>query len=146
MPTAAKAFSALLFGALFYVLTRWTVPTFEGGALPKWFFELNVGLAAVCGWRILGARAGRSYSYSISHSVTTLVAILFWIFLAHGFSEMISQSLRKQYKTVMEAIPGTFANGFDFAVQFASQQIIVTMLISTLLIAFIVEFIARRWS
>jgi uncharacterized membrane protein YwzB len=146
LPTAAKAVSAILFGGLFYYLTTLSIVTFDDGVLPKWYYEVNVLIAAICGWRILGARAGRSYSYAISHSVTTLVAIVFWVLLSHGFSEMIKQSLRNQYDTVMDAIPGSFGNSLDLGKQLATSEILVTMVIATLVIAFVVEFTSRRWS
>lgn len=146
MPTAAKAVSAILFGGLFYYLTTLSIVTFDDGLLPKWYYEVNVLIAAIGGWRILGERAGRSYSYAISHSVTTLVAIVFWVLLSHGFSEMIKQSLRNQYDTVMDAIPGSFGNSLDLGKQLATSEILVTMVIATLVIAFVVEFTSRRWS
>ena len=145
MPTAAKMCSAILFAGMFFSISYYVKQLFPDDIPSKWFFEANTLISAILGWRMLGKSAGKSYTLSISYSITTTVVIIFWILFFHGFSQMIRQSLRGNYEEVMDAVMGIFKNAINLGEKLVTLDIVSILVAATLIIALSVEFISRRW-
>ena len=148
MPTAARLVSAIAMVAL-----AWFVSDMVTEAMllddPDQNFGnfkyINLGIAALLGWRLLGSRVGNDYSVSIGLGLTAVAALVFWCVLAHAFIEMFKLSIDRRFDGPMEAIVGAIALGVEYASELGRTKIIVVLVGSGILLGPLAEHVSRRW-
>lgn len=145
MPTAAKLASALCLAGLAWIVTDMIKPSFPEGTDFGILNYVNAGIALICGWIVLGGRAGRGYSAAISHGITATAAAVFWCVFVHAADEMTSLAMRNRYGDPLEAIAGVFEIGIAYLGMMATGQIILTLVIGSVLSGALAEWVWRRW-
>ena len=146
MPTAGRLAGAFAFALLGAYLAYLTIPLFEEGRTPSYWWPLTIGAGFWSGWVVVGSRVGRGTSAAIGNGLTGIAAQLFWtLFLMSGV-DMIKKAMRKSYDNVLEAIVNIFELGAEHAVNLGSMEVIVTALAGGVLCGFFAEFFGRRFT
>jgi hypothetical protein len=146
MPTAARLVAALSLGGLAWLASEMVRPLMPPHTAFGWFNYVNLALGLLCGWFIMGSRAGRGYVEAFGNGLTGVLALVFWAFFAQSFNLMLKQSLEKKYEGPVEAIVGMFDNALDYAMFLGDGPLIATLLGGGIVCGLLAEFTARRWS
>lgn len=146
MPTFARLTGAILFGLLALYFAYSASPYFPEAQQPSYWYLLTGGVGVLCGWILVGTRAGAGYPSGIGAGITGGVAILFWVFFLMSFSDMIEKSLRKSYDGPIEAVINVFQLMVDWFMVFAVVELGVLMAVGSVVGGFITEFVGKRWS
>lgn len=146
MPTAARLASALSLGGLAWLASDMVRPLMPPETAFGWFNYVNLALGLLCGWFIMGGRAGRGYAEAIGNGLTGVLALVFWAFFAQSFNLMLKQALEKNFDGPVEALVAVFGNALDYAQFLGDATLIGTLLIGGIASGLLAEFVARRWS
>lgn len=148
MPTAARLISAFAMAALAWFVSDMVTTAMlqEDPNLNFGNFQLiNVGIAALVGWRLLGTRVGNDYSVALGLGLTAVAALVFWCLCAHAFIEMFKMSLDRRFDGPMEAIVSAIALAVEYGAELGRTNIIVTLVGSGVALGLLAEFVSRRW-
>ncbi|MFC3615994.1 TrgA family protein [Lutimaribacter marinistellae] len=146
MPTAAALIAALGLGLIGFVVSGQVMPRLPEGMDFGWFVWVNVGLGFLCGWIIMGKRAGRGLTWAINNGVTGAAAVVFWALFVQGSYEMFQRAMRNRYDGPLEAIVAVFEIGvFEYAPLLAHADTIGTLVIGGILTGIATEIAARQW-
>lgn len=146
MPTAAKLVAALLLAGLAWIGSEMYRPLMPPDTNFGWFNEVNLVLGLLCGWFVLGSRAGHGYPESIGAGLTGLGALLFWALFVQSFNEMLKRALEKRYDGPVEGLVSIFEIGIDFGQYLLDGPLIGVLVGGSIVIGLIAEWASRRWS
>ncbi|MCZ4354033.1 TrgA family protein [Roseovarius aestuarii] len=146
MPTAARLVAALTLGALGWFCSDLVRPLMPPHTAFGWFNYVNLALGLLCGWFVMGSRAGRGYVEGFANGLTGVLALVFWAFFAQSFNLMLKQALDKDFKGPFEAIVGIFKNALDYGQYLGDVTLIGSLLGGGIVCGLITEFAARRWT
>ncbi len=143
MPTAGRLIGALCFAILGLLIAILTVPLFEEGKSPGFWFPLCFLAGVWAGWVVVGPKTGGGFSASVGISLTGVAIQVFWIlFLMSGY-DMIRKSMRRAYDGPVEAVINIFEIGGTYAIQFATFEVIATVLVGGVVAGLFTEFFSR---
>lgn len=145
MPTAARLIAALCLVVLAFVVTTQVIPLFPEGTDFGYFLWVNMTIGALCGWIVMGKRAGRGITPAINNGFTGVTAMMFWGLFVQGTNEMVRLAMRNRYDGPFEAIIAIFEIGYEYALTIAVPGIILTLLIGSLISGLATEYAWRRW-
>jgi len=146
MPTAARLTAALSLAAL-----AWYVSSLIPGLMPEgvnfgWFNEVNAVLGFITGWLVIGSRAGRGWSASISNGLTGVAAMVFWCLFVQACNEMVRLAMKNRYDGPVEALSAIFEIGVEWgALMFSSTEVIVALVVGALIAGLLSEQVSRHW-
>lgn len=107
MPTAAKLVSAILLGALGYVVMRYFVhPQLPQGYDVGVSAEVIGAFGIFFGWTLIGAVAGGGLRQSVVAGLTGMLVLTFVGLGAMSFTLMLEFALQERYVGVAEAASG----------------------------------------
>ena len=148
MPTSYRLVSALLYGALAWVVSGMVmeVITAETERQNFGYFQMvNIAIGILVGWIIVGKRLGSDYVTAMGIGFTGMLTLVFWCLFAHAFAEMLRLSLARRFDGPIEALVSVFKLGIDYADFLAHGPILVVMIAGGMLAGVIAEFVKRRW-
>lgn len=146
LPTAARLVAAISLGVLGWIGSDMVRPLMPPHTNFGWFNYVNLVLGVLCGWFVIGSRAGRGYVEAFGNGLTGILALVFWAFFAQSFNLMLKQSLDKKFEGPVEAIMGIFKNAMEYGQYLVDVPLIATLLIGGIICGLLAEFAARRWS
>ncbi len=109
------------------------------------FSQVNAMIGFLCGWVIVGPRAGRGGAAAISHGVTGVVAAILWALLVHATAEMTDLAMRHRYGGPLEAFAAIFEIAVEYAAMLADTGFVMLMAIGAVLVGLVPEFASRHW-
>ncbi len=145
LPTAARLVAALSLAALGWLGSEMVRPLMPPHTAFGWFNYVNAVLGALCGWFVIGSRAGRGYTESIANGLTGVLALIIWAFFAQSFNLMLKQSMENKYDGPIEAIVGIFDNAIDYGEFLIDPMLIAVLLIGGMICGLLAEASSRRW-
>lgn len=145
MPTAGRLTAALALAILAGYVAWLTIPLFKEGDVPGYWYALCLGAGVVCGWIVVGGRAGRGYSASVGNGITGVLAWVFWVLFLHSGNEMIGKSMRRLYDGPIEGVIDVFALMADYAQTLVSVDVAVALVVGAICVGFFSEFYAKRF-
>lgn len=145
MPTAARLVAALCLALIAFIVTGQVKELFPEGTYFGNFLIVNIALALVCGWTVMGKRAGRGITPGINNGLTGVGVLLIWAVLVQAANEMISLAMRNRYGGPFEAITDTFRIAADYGLKLVEPNIIATLLVGAVLAGLTTEFASRMW-
>ncbi|MGH1413107.1 MAG: TrgA family protein [Pelagimonas sp.] len=145
MPTAAKLIAALCLAILAYGVSELIKTQMPASTAFGVFSIVNAVIGFVCGWAVIGTRAGRGLSAAVSNGFTGTVAMVFWALFAQGTYEMFQRSMDHQYDGVVEAIAAIFELCIKFGENLVNGPVIVSLLVGALVTGYISEIASRHW-
>ena len=145
MPDAARLVAALSLALLAFIVSGQIMPLMPEGMDFGYFTWVNVGIGLVCGWGIMGKRAGRGITNAINNGITGMVALVFWGLFVQGTYEMMRLAMRHRYDGPLEAIGAIFKIGIQYGTTMLVTHIVVTLLVGGVLAGLATEYAWRTW-
>jgi hypothetical protein len=148
MPTAARLVAAIALAALGWFASELIKPLIEaqtGRTEFGAFSAINLVIGAVCGWIVIGKRAGRGYSAAIGNGITGTAALVFWGLFVQAVAEMVRLSLARRYDGPIEAIAAVFELIVDYGAYLLETQVLVALFAGAIVAGVSSEYAARRW-
>lgn len=146
LPTAARLVAALSLGALGWIASDMIRPLMPEGTAFGWFNYVNAALGLLCGWVVIGSRAGRGMADALANGLTGVLAMVIWGFFLQSLNLMLKQSMENRYDGPMEAIIGIFKNAIDYAEYLIDPMLITTLLFGGMICGLLAEAASRRWT
>ncbi len=146
LPTAARLVAALSLGALGWFASDLVRPLMPPGTAFGWFNYVNAALGLLCGWFVIGSRAGRGITEALANGLTGVLALIIWGFFVQSLNLMLKQSLENRYDGPFEAIIGMFNNAVDYAQYLVDPTLIGVLLVGGMICGVLAEAASRRWS
>ncbi|WGW03172.1 TrgA family protein [Tropicibacter oceani] len=145
MPTAAKLVAALCLAALGYAISE-LIKTLEPASTDFGIFSIvNALLGLICGWVIIGGRAGRGQAAAVSNGITGTVALVFWGLFIQGGNEMLRLAMRNRFDGPVEALAAIFEIMIDFGQVLLNPMVIGGLICGALVTGYLSEIAAGRW-
>lgn len=145
MPTTAKLSASIWFALLGWLAANAYFHVSGGQAQPGWGREVAALIGAMCGWRIVGASAGRGRAEAIGLGLCGSTAIALVALLFFSVWQMIRMALSSRYGDFLEAILGTF----DLAVKNSRAMMMPgvwgVLLMGGAVGGLMIDAVARRW-
>ena len=146
MPTAARFIAALCLAVLAWVVSEQIKPLFDEDKAFGNFNFINLAIAVVIGWQVIGSLAGRGLSAAINNGLTGGIVLVFWCLLAHSAIRMIEISMRGRYDGAFEAFAAIFEIMVENRILIGTQLIIGTLVIGSIATGVIAEKTNKRAS
>jgi hypothetical protein len=145
MPTAGRLAAALAFFIYGWYIGILATPFFPEANPPNSFLPVCVVVALLCGWIIVGSRAGNGYLAAIGNGLTGAFAFTVWIMFLLSFYNMIRRALRNLYDGPMEAVVDVFNLMLEMGLDFFDVNLVLSILVGGILCAFVSEYFAKRY-
>ncbi|GAA4217231.1 putative PurR-regulated permease PerM [Sagittula marina] len=145
MPTAAKLVAAICLAVVAWFASEAVKPLFPEGQDFGNFNYWNTAIGLLCGWVILGSRAGRGFSAGISNGATAVVSMTLVALFVYATDEMINRAFRRFYDDPFEAVVAIAEMALEFGVKIFDGQVVVTLLVGGILSGILTEIAAKRW-
>ncbi|TMV06558.1 TrgA family protein [Ruegeria sediminis] len=145
MPTATRLVAACCLALLAFIVSGQVIDLSPEGTNFGYFTFVNIGLGLVCGWIVMGKRAGKGTTAAINNGLTGMAAMVFWGLFVQGCNEMFTLAMRHRYDGPFEALLAIFQIGVEFGKVLLEPHIIVTLLVGAVLSGLATEAAWRRW-
>ncbi len=145
MPTASRLVAALCLLVIAFLVSGMIIDNGEEGKDYGYFTYINMGLGLICGWVVMGKRAGRGWTAAINNGLTGVASLVFWGLFVQGTHEMFSQAMRHRFGGPFEALLAIFEIGIDFGKQLVVPEILITLGVGAILSGILTEIASRRW-
>jgi hypothetical protein len=146
LPTAARLVAAISLAVLGWFASDLVRPLMPPHTAFGWFNYVNAVLGALCGWVVIGSRAGRGYTDALANGLTGVLALIVWAFFAQSLNLMLKQAMENKYDGPMQAIIGIFTNAVGYAQFLVDPTLIAALLIGGMICGLLAEATSRRWS
>ena len=145
MPTASKLIASICLLIVAFLVSSMIIENGEEGKNYGYFTYVNMALGVICGWWIMGKRAGRGWTAAINNGLTGIAALVFWGLFVQGVNEMLKLAMRHKYEGPFEALIAIFQIGVEFGQQLITPEILWTLAIGALVTGLATEEASRRW-
>lgn len=145
MPTAAKLFGALAFGALGWVAASLYSQSLPEGVGIGLLREIVAFLGIIIGWRVAGGNAGKGYNAAMGTGLRAGIILVFFALLGFSIYEMVLQSINMRYDGPIEAVLGVFDLMMDYGRLLLTVETIGTLVVGSILGGWLAEFASRHW-
>ena len=145
MPDAARLVAACCLALIAFIVSGQVMPLMPEGMDFGWFTHVNMALGVLCGWIIMGKRAGRGITPAINNGLTGVAALVFWALFVQGCNEMFRLAMRNRYDGPFEAVGAIFKIGMEYGKVLLHVHIIATLLVGAVLAGLATEHAWRRW-
>ena len=145
MPDAARLTAAICLALIAFIVSGQVMPLLPEGTDFGYFTWVNVVLGLLCGWIIMGKRAGRGTTAAINNGITGVVALVFWALFVQGTYEMFRLAMRNRFGGPFEALASIFTIGMDYGLIILVPNILVTLLVGAILAGFATDYSKSKW-
>ncbi|WP_170788573.1 TrgA family protein [Ruegeria lacuscaerulensis] len=145
MPTASRLVAATCLLVVAFLVSSMVIENGEEGKDYGWFTYVNMLLGVICGWKVMGKRAGRGWTAGVNNGLTGMAALVFWGLFVQGCNEMIRLAMRHRYDGPFEALLAIFQISVEFGQQLLTPEILWTLAIGALVAGLATEEASRRW-
>lgn len=146
MPTAPKIIAALLMAVAGWYAINYLADALPDGIAPRFLPLAGAGVAALIGWRVIGARPPRGGLTVINTGVIAGLLSLFWTGFGLACYEMILRSINRRYRGLEDAIEGLFAIMFDTYSTMLRADVLLAILLGGIVAAWVSGAASRRWT
>ncbi|WP_415402958.1 TrgA family protein [Tateyamaria sp. SN3-11] len=145
MPDAAKLVAALGMAVLAFIVSGMIMPLFEEDTNFGWFTEVNVVVAIIVGWLVIGRRAGRGVISAVNVGLTAPVVLVFWAIFIQSCNEMTRIAMKNRYDGAFEALVAIFEIGAEWALLMSTIPVWAVLFAGGMLVGLLTEFAWRTW-
>ncbi|APZ54464.1 TrgA family protein [Salipiger abyssi] len=145
MFTAARLVAALCMLVLAYFGSQYIKTLPEESIDFGIFTPVNCVIGFLCGWIIVGPRAGRGTASAVSHGITGVAAMILWGLLVQSVNEMVRLAMRHRYDDPMEAFAAIFEIGIEFSYMLLDTGFFTMMLAGAIVTGLLSETASRNW-
>ncbi len=145
MPNAARLFALFGLAAMAFFATEIYKPLLPEGTPMGRFTPVNMIVAAIVGWRVMGRLAGQGWAMAVTSGLRASGVTLFYVLFIWSFVKMIGNSISKRYDGPVEALQQMIAIALDYArLGLTDPQVPVAIFGGGILAAFLAEWAARQ--
>lgn len=145
MPSAPRLVAALCLLVVAFIVSSMIINNGEEGKDYGWFTYVNMLIGVVCGWKIMGKRAGRGWTSAVNNGIAGVVSMVFWGLFVQGCYEMFRLAMRHRYDGPFEALIAIFQISVEYSKQLVASEILWTLVIGALVAGLATEEASRRW-
>lgn len=145
MPDAARLVAAISMAILAFIVSGQIVPLMPDSTDFGYFLYVNIVLAALVGWIVMGRRAGRGVTSAINNGLTGMMVLVLWGLFIQGCNEMIRLAMRNRYDDPLEAIIAIFEIGAEYGLILLEPVVIGTLIAGAILAGLATEVAWRKW-
>ncbi|MFK7754977.1 MAG: TrgA family protein [Sedimentitalea sp.] len=145
MPDAARLIASVCLAITAFIVSGQIMPLMPEGTGFGYFTLVNIAVAVVTGWILMGRRAGKGVTSAVNNGLTGVVVMVFWCLFVQGCYEMVRLAMRNRYDGPFEAVGAIFQIGSEYAIIMFVPNIIITLLIGALVAGLSTEFAWRNW-
>lgn len=145
MPSASRLVAAVCLVVVAFLVSTMIIENGDEGKDYGYFTLVNVVLGFVCGWKIMGKRAGRGWTAGVNNGLTGVASLVFWGLFVQGTYEMFRLAMRHRYDGPFEAVLAIFKLGIEFGEQLIAANILVTLAVGAVVTGLATEEASRRW-
>ena len=146
MPTAARLVASLCLLVIAFLVSSMIIANGDEGKDYGWFTYVNMAIAVVCGWKVMGKRVGRGWIPAINNGLTGVASLVFWGLFVQGCYEMFRLAMRNRYDGPFEALLAIFKIGVEYGQLLLVPEILWTLAIGALIAGLAAEEAHRRWN
>ena len=144
VPSATKLVSAIMYCGFAYYASEIFKPLMPEETVFGVFTWVNVGIALLCGWKILGKWTGTGMTDAISGGLTSTGLLIIWILFVQSLNEMIKLALERKSDGLMEAVVGMFAIALEFASYMLDLEFLAVLVVGSIIMGIIAELVAKK--
>ena len=145
MPNAARLVAAVGLAVLAFFASGLIMPLMPESTDFGYFTVVNMVLGALCGWFVMGKRAGRGTTSAINNGFTGMVSLVFWGLFVQGANEMVRLAMRNRYDNAFEAVVAIFEIMAEFATIMLNLPLILTLVFGGVIVGLLTEHASRKW-
>nr|WP_170616361.1 TrgA family protein [uncultured Ruegeria sp.] len=145
MPSASRLVAAVCLVVVAFIVSTMIIENGDEGKDYGYFTLVNIALGFVCGWKIMGKRAGRGWTAGVNNGLTGVASLVFWGLFVQGTYEMFRLAMRHRYDGPFEAVLAIFKLGVEFGEQLIVPNILVTLAVGAVITGLATEEASRRW-
>ncbi len=145
MPSAARLVAAIGLAILAFVASGMIIPLLPENTNVGYFPFINMAIGALCGWFVMGKRAGRGATAAINNGFTGMVSLVFWALFVQGGYEMIRLAMRNRYDDAFESLIAIFEIMINHAKILMDAPLVVTLIVGGVITGLLTENAWRRW-
>ncbi|SLN27018.1 TrgA family protein [Ruegeria meonggei] len=146
MPTAARLVASLCLLVIAFLVSSMIIANGDEGKDYGWFTYVNMVIAVVCAWKIMGKRVGRGWTAAVNNGLTGVASLVFWGLFVQGCYEMFRLAMRNRYDGPFEALIAIFRIGVEYGQLLLVPEILWTLVIGALIAGLAAEEANRRWN
>ena len=145
MPDAARLVAALSLALIAFIVSGLIMPLMPEGTNFGWFTYVNIVLGILCGWIVMGRRAGRGTTAAINNGLTGVAALVFWgLFVQGGCDNVRAGNLRRE-GVPLEAFSAIFEIVLYMRESIFVPTVVLTLLAGAVLAGLATEYAWRTW-
>lgn len=145
MPDAARLFAAASLALIAFIVSGQVMPLMPEGMDFGYFTHVNIALGLICGWVIMGKRAGRGTTAAINNGLSGVAAMVFWALFVQGCYRMFDKAMSNSYNNPFDALGAIFVIALDYGKVLIHPTIIVTLLVGAVLAGLATEYAKGKW-
>ncbi|WP_120635252.1 TrgA family protein [Ruegeria sp. EL01] len=145
MPSASRLVAAICLVAIAFLVSSMIIENGEEGKDYGYFTIVNIALGWICGWKIMGKRAGRGWTAGVNNGLTGVASLVFWALFVQGCYEMFRLAMRHRYDGPFEALLAIFKIGLEYGQLLLVPEILVTLGVGAVVAGLATEEAGRRW-
>ncbi|MFZ5963934.1 TrgA family protein [Thalassococcus sp. BH17M4-6] len=145
MPTAARLFAAICLAILGFVVSGMIKQVMPPSTNFGIFSYVNAFIGLVCGWVIVGSRAGRGTAAAISNGFTGMVAMVLIGLGVQAINEMTRLAMKHRFDGPVEAFAAIFELGIEYGSIMLTAPIVLTLFVGAIVTGLVTEFAARNY-
>ncbi len=145
MPTAARLMAAACLAVVAFIVSGMVMPLMPESTDFGYFTIVNICLGLLCGWFVMGRRAGRGTTAAINNGLTGVFVLVLWGIGVQSINEMVRLAMRNRYDGAFEAIVATFQIGAKFGLIIATVPIGIMLVIGAVVSGLLTETASNRW-
>ena len=145
MPDAARLISALCLALIAFIVSGQVMPLMPEGTDFGWFTYVNIAIGLICGWVVMGRRAGRGVTAAINNGLTGMATVVFWALFVQGAYEMFRLAMRNRYDGPLEALTAIFMIAMKFGQILLVPNILFTLLVGGVLAGLAADYAKKKW-
>lgn len=145
MPSAARLAAAIGLAILAFIASGMIIPLLPENTDVGYFPFINMTLGVLCGWFIMGKRAGRGVTAAINNGFTGMISLVFWALFVQACYEMIRLAMRNRYGDAFESIIAIFEIMIENGKILMDAPLIVTLIVGGVITGLLTENAWRRW-
>jgi hypothetical protein len=145
MPDAAKLVAAILIGSIAYAASLLFMPLMPESTNFGSFIYVNTIIGIVCGWMVMGKRAGRGVTAAINNGLGGSLVLVIWALFVHSCYQMFDRALDNWYNGAFDALAAIFQFMAEFSLVMLDPVLLFCLFGGGVIAGLATEYAWRTW-
>lgn len=145
MPDAAKLVAALFVGSVAYIASFLFMPLMPESTNFGSFVYVNTILGIVCGWTVMGKRAGRGVTAAVNNGLGGALVLVIWALFVHSCYQMFGRAMANWYSGAFDAVAAIFQFMAEFALVMLDPVLLFSLVAGGIIAGLATEYAWRTW-